>query len=124
MVGYKGAMKDEEYDPFDIEKQETEKKAQELSARLERESEEADFKWLMSSRRGRRIVWRFLDQAGVFRSSFNPTAMQMAFNEGYRSFGTRTLIMVHQYCPDLYPQMMKENSHARTDKSANREPNQ
>ena len=102
-----------EHDPLDIHSQEATQAEQALTARLARETEEADVKWLMSSKRGRRIVWRLLDQSGVFRSSFNPTAMVMAFNEGNRNYGNRTLALVHQYCPEMYPQMMKENTDAR-----------
>lgn len=74
------------------------------------EGEEQDLKWLMSSKRGRRIVWRLLEQAGVFRLSFNPNAMQMAFNEGGRNYGNRTLGQIHAYCSELYPVMVKENT--------------
>lgn len=101
------------HDPTDLKTQEEARKASELQARLDREAEEADFRWLMSSKRGRRIVWRLLEHAGVFRSSFSPTAMQMAFNEGYRNYGNHTLGLLHQYCPELYPQMMKENANAK-----------
>jgi hypothetical protein len=105
-------MKD--HNPFDIKSQEASQQEIELTARLARETEEADIKWLMSSKRGRRIVWRLLDYAGVFRSSFSTVAMQMAFNEGYRSYGNRTLTLVQQYCPELYPQMQKEQTNARS----------
>ena len=102
-------------DPFDIAGQEQAAKERELYARLERESEESDFRWLMNSRRGRRIVWRLLEQSGVFRSSYSPTAMQMAFNEGHRNYGNRTLALIHQYCAELYSIMVKENTNARRD---------
>lgn len=74
------------------------------------EVEEQDLKWLMSSKRGRRIVWRLLEQAGVFRLSFNTNAMQMAFNEGGRNYGNRTLGQIHVYCSELYSVMVKENT--------------
>ena len=106
-------MEKEKHDPFDISAQEKSQSDTETRARLAQKAEEDDYQWLMSSRRGRRVVWRLLEQAGVFRSSFNPTAMQMAFNEGNRNFGIRTLGLIHQYCPELYPQMMKENTDAR-----------
>ena len=98
-------------DPFDIAGQEKAAKEREMNARLERESEESDFRWLMNSRRGRRIVWRLLEQAGTFRSSYSPTAMQMAFNEGFRNYGLRMLDLIHTNCPELYPQMMKEQKY-------------
>jgi hypothetical protein len=104
-----------DHDPLDLKSQEKAKADSALQNRLTAETEEADVKWLMSSKRGRRIVWRLLEQAGVFRSTFNPTAMQMAFNEGYRNFGNRMLGLVHQNCSELYPQMLKEQAHGKPD---------
>ena len=101
------------YDPLDLRSQERSKAERELRERLARENEEADIKWLMGNKRGRRIIWRLLDHAGVFRSSFNTNAMQMAFSEGNRNFGNRTLAMIHTLCPELYPQMVKENANDR-----------
>lgn len=99
-----------EFDPTDIRSQERAKADREVRDRLTRETEEADLKWLMSNKRGRRIVWRLLDQSGVFRLSFNPNAMQMAFAEGNRNFGNRILALIHSLCPEQYPTMVKENS--------------
>lgn len=98
------------YDPLDIRGQERAKADKDLREKLVRESEEADLKWLMGSKRGRRIVWRLLDRAGVFRLSFNTNAMQMAFAEGNRNEGLRTLAQIHALCPELYPVMVKEAS--------------
>ena len=98
------------YDPLDLRGQERDKAERELRERLERQSEESDIKWLMSSKRGRRIVWRQLDHAGVFRSSFNTNAMSMAFAEGGRNQGLRLLAMVHSLCSEQYPAMMKEQA--------------
>lgn len=99
----------ETYDPLDLEGQKKAKADADLKTRLVRETEESDIKWLMSSKRGRRVVWRLLDQAGVFRLSFNTNAMQMAFNEGNRNYGNRTLALLQTHCAELYPQMTKEN---------------
>jgi hypothetical protein len=101
------------YDPLDIKSNQRKKAYDEAREKFERESEEADFKWLMGSKRGRRIVWRLLEQAGVFRLSFNTNAMAMAFAEGNRSYGNRTLAMVHSVCPELYPTMVRENANDR-----------
>lgn len=103
------------YDPLDLKAQERGKSDKDMQARLLRETEEADIRWLMNSKRGRRIVWRLLDYAGVFRSSFAHSAMQMAFSEGYKNYGLRVLTMVHAQCPELYPQMMKEATNDGTD---------
>jgi len=101
------------YDPLDLRGQEREKADRETRDRLERETEEADVKWLMGSKRGRRIIWRLLDQAGVFRLSFNTNALTMAFSEGNRNYGLRLLAMVHTLCPELYPTMLKEQKNDR-----------
>lgn len=108
------------YDPFDIRGQEEASEDKDLRSRMTRETEEADFKWLMGSKRGRRIVWRLLEQSGVFRSSFSTTAMQMAFNEGYRNLGNRMLALIHQHSPELYPIMLKEQINGRNDGSDSR----
>ena len=98
------------YDPTDIRGQELAKEDADLRKRMAADVEELDLKWLMSSKRGRRIAWRLLEQAGVFRLSFNTNAMQMAFNEGNRNFGNRTLSQIHAFCSELYPVMVKENT--------------
>lgn len=96
------------YDPTDVHAIELAKADADHRKRMANETEELDLKWLMSSKRGRRIVWRLLEQAGVFRLSFNTNAMQMAFNEGNRNFGNRTLSQIHAHCPEFYPVMVKE----------------
>jgi hypothetical protein len=96
------------YDPTDLRSQERTKADNDLRNKLARETEESDLKWLMGSKRGRRIMWRLLDQAGVFRLSFNTNAMQMAFAEGNKNAGLRILAMIHTLCPELYPVMVKE----------------
>lgn len=84
-----------------------------MTAREERERqltalEVADLLWLMGSKRGRRIVWRLLEEAGVFRTSFNTNALLMAFAEGTRNYGLRVLGLIHSHCPELYAPMLKE----------------
>jgi hypothetical protein len=102
-----------EFDPIDLRGQERAKSDKDVREKIARENEEADIKWLMGSKRGRRVVWRLMDQSGVFRLSFNTNSMQMAFAEGNRNFGNRMLAMIHSLCPELYPQMVKEQSNDR-----------
>ena len=104
-----------QYDPLDLKAQERAKQDKDIKIRLAQEAEEADIRWLMGNKRGRRIVWRLLDQAGVFRSSFNTNAMAMSFAEGNRNYGLRILSMIHTQCPELYPVMMKEQTNERND---------
>lgn len=101
------------YDPLDITSQGRTKADRETRGKLVRETEAEDIKWLMGSKHGRRIVWRLLEQAGVFRLSFNTNSMTMAFNEGQRSSGNRILALVNAHCPDLYPVMAKEAANER-----------
>ncbi|MFI9652833.1 Bbp19 family protein [Guyparkeria halopsychrophila] len=97
-----------EFDPTDIPAQDRDQRDKELRGRLARETEDADLKWLMESRQGRRIAWRILDRAGVFRLSFDTEPLVMAFREGARNEGLRVLARIHELCPDRYPQMMRE----------------
>lgn len=101
------------FDPTDIRGQEQAGEDARKRKQLASQAENEDFKWLMSTKRGRRIVWGLLEQAGVFRLSFNTNAMQMAFAEGNKNGGLRTLAMIHALCPELYPTMMKENANVR-----------
>lgn len=102
------------YDPIDLRGQELDKAEEQARKRIVLEQENKDFKWLMSSRQGRRIVWRLLEQAGVFRISFSQNSMQMAFNEGGRNYGNKTLAQVHTLCPELYPVMVREATNERS----------
>ena len=102
-----------EFDPIDLRGQERAKSDKDMREKLARENEEADIKWLMGSKRGRRVVWRLMDQSGVFRLSFNTNSMQMAFAEGNRNFGNRMLAMIHEQCPELYSVMVKEQKNDR-----------
>lgn len=97
-----------EYQPTDIVGQEQAEQDRKLRDKLEQENEQADIRWLMSSKRGRRIVWRMMAEAGVFRSVFNTNAMAMAFTEGNRNLGLRLFNIVITACPDLFSVMKKE----------------
>ena len=98
----------EDFDPLDTADVDAKRTTTARKQSLARKTEEADFMWLMSDARGRRIVWAQLSAAGVYTTSFDPTAMTMAFNEGRRSEGLRLLARVAALCPDHYLTMMKE----------------
>jgi len=102
-----------DYNPLDLKAQQKSKDSKKSADRIERQNEESDIKWLMSSKRGRRFVWRLLEQAGVFRSSFNTNAMAMSFGEGNRNYGLQLLNSIHTLCPELYPTMIKEQKNVR-----------
>jgi hypothetical protein len=96
------------YDPLDIEAQDKARKDRTTRDKLTDQAEVEDVKWLMGSKRGRRILWRLLERAGVYRISFNTNSMTMAFAEGARNEGLRMLALINSACPDLYPTMHKE----------------
>lgn len=104
------------HDPTDIQQQERAAADADKRRSIARDTEESDFKWLMGSKRGRRIVWRLLERAGVFRTSFNTNSMAMAFAEGSKNEGLRLLANIHTLCPELYPTLVKEaNDHRNHD---------
>jgi hypothetical protein len=67
-----------------------------------------DIKWLMSSPRGRRLVWWLLSKSGVSRTSFNNSGSVMAFNEGQRNIGLMLQAEVLEASPDSYMTMLNE----------------
>lgn len=98
-----------ELDPLDIEaKAEREQQREDLAKQQHRLLVE-DYKWLMSSKRGRRIVFRQLETAGVYRTSFNTNALQMSFNEGGRNQGLMLLALITEYTPERYAEMIEES---------------
>ena len=97
------------YDPTDLKENERKKVEESAAKRQSAKLEEDDIKWLASSKRGRRILWRLLEKAGVFRLSFNTNAMQMAFNEGNRNFGNWVLAVLNAASPETLNLMMCES---------------
>ena len=102
-----------DYNPLDLKSQQKTKDKKKSLERIDQQNEDSDIEWLMSSKRGRRFIWRLLEQAGVFRSSFNTNAMAMSFSEGNRNYGLQILNLIHTLCPELYPTMIKEQKNVR-----------
>lgn len=67
-----------------------------------------DVRWLMSSPRGRRLVWWLLGKCGVNRTSFNNSGSVMAFNEGQRNIGLLLQAEVIEASPEAYMTMLTE----------------
>lgn len=68
-----------------------------------------DVRWMMSSPRGRRLVWWLLAKTGINRTSFNNSGSVMAFNEGQRNIGLMLQAEVLEASPDAYMTMLQEN---------------
>ena len=81
--------------------------------------QEEDILWLMSEPQGRRIVYGLLEEAGVFRGSYNGNPNDTLYNEGQRAVGLRYLakVMSHQ---DFFVTMLSE--HQENVDRANRRP--
>lgn len=77
-------------------------------ARNARRLDVDDIKWLLSTKRGRRIVYRLLTWTGIFKSSFNHSGSIMAFNEGARYVGLTMLAQVNDADPMAFATMSKE----------------
>ena len=95
-------------DPNDLVAQEQAEREDARKRQLVRQREKDDFVWLMGTVQGRRIVWRLLEQAKVFKSTFSLDSGEMAFLEGNRNMGLLLITEVHELCPEKYHVMAKE----------------
>ena len=96
-------------DPTDLKAEERDAEKAAARAKLEGEVEASDIKWLMAHKQGRRIAYRLLANAGVWKSSFNTNALTMSFNEGRRNDGLIFLGLVTEHCPAKYLEMLEEH---------------
>lgn len=95
-------------DPTDLKRQERDADADEALARERRRKELDDLRWWLGHPQGRRIVGRLLEEAGVFRSSFNHSGSLMAFNEGKRHMGLYLTGELLEASADGYMKVLKE----------------
>lgn len=72
-----------------------------------RDQEIDDIKVVMSTRPGRRFIWRHMGNAGIFQSCFTGNSATF-FNEGRRDIGLKILAEVNAAGPEFLMQMMKE----------------
>ncbi len=96
--------------PTDIEEQAARRREEQQRLRVLVLQENEDLKWLMNAKRGRRVMHRLLERAGVFQLSFNTNAMTMAFNEGRRNEGLALTNKLMAACPEQWALMLKENT--------------
>lgn len=95
-------------DPTDLNAQARDAEAEEVVARERRRKELDDLRWLLGHPQGRRIISRLLDEAGVFRSSFNHSGSLMAFSEGKRHMGLFITSELLEASADGYMKVLKE----------------
>jgi len=94
--------------PIDIRSQQRRKEEDDRIRAVAANLAAEDFKWLMNEERGRRFVWRLLEQAGVFRSSFTGNS-ETYFREGMRNMGLSIISQIHEHAPEFYQVMLMEN---------------
>lgn len=73
-----------------------------------RKRELADLLTVASTIQGKRFIWRYLTQCGVFKTSFTGNN-QTFFLEGQRNIGLQLLTDVNEADPQLYVDIMKAN---------------
>jgi hypothetical protein len=95
-------------DPTDLRRIEREADAEQAGAIDRRRKELDDLRWLLAHPQGRRITARLLDEAGVFRSTFNHSGSVMAFNEGRRHIGLFLTGELMESSADGYFKVLKE----------------
>ncbi len=72
-----------------------------------RKKELDDFKKVLSIPEGRRVLWRILEEAHVFKTTFTGNSTTF-FNEGKRSIGLMVLDEVMKASPEKFQQMQNE----------------
>lgn len=103
-----------EYDPTDLDAEETRNAEAQASAAKALRFEVDDLCWLMGSKRGRRVMWRLLTNAGVYRLSYTQgDALGTAFQEGNRNQGLRLMSLLMEHASEAYGLMVQERSNAR-----------
>lgn len=94
-------------DTLDIEKRERERRALMQDRERYEAQLDADYKWLMDSFAGRRLMWDLI--APMWRSSYVGTREDTDFREGERNVALRVWARLVRVCPALARKMMEEN---------------
>jgi hypothetical protein len=68
----------------------------------------ADLRVILGQPAGRRVIWRWLEDHGLYETSFDTNALTMARKEGRRSAGLKILAEVHEASTELALLMQHE----------------
>lgn len=77
-------------------------------ARSRRVQELVDLRAVLALPEGRRLLWRLLQHAGVFRSVWESSA-KIHYNAGRQDFGHFIMVDVMEAQPEAYLQMQQES---------------
>lgn len=94
-------------DIFDVQGEQARETEARERARLAEQGEVNDWKWLMSTARGRRLAYRLLERTGIYRTSMTGNSYTF-FNEGQRNIGLFVQAVVTEHCPEDYAKMLVE----------------
>jgi len=99
-----------DFNPTDLAALDEQRAAAKEQTRFEANVELDDIRWLMSGKRGRRIMWRLLGDARLYQQSFDGNANWSIFNEGKRAISLKLMALIHSIDngPELYAQMASE----------------
>lgn len=97
-----------EHDPFSGDGGAAAEKEESVRKQIERSQQVTDFRKIMAEEHGRRFIWRVLERAGIYRTSFAGSSEQTFFREGERNMGLMLVAEIHEICPEMYSRMIKE----------------
>lgn len=100
----------EDFDPTDIAASDERDASRKEAKQQLIEQEIDDLKWLMSDKRGRRIMWNLLAFTGVFRQPFTGDAENTIFGCGMMNVGQKYLGDINNHAPERYNQMVTERT--------------
>lgn len=66
-----------------------------------------DLKFILKTEQGRRLLYRYLCECGVYRTSFTGNSTTF-YNEGMRNIGLKLLADIEEAMPEAYLLMIKE----------------
>lgn len=85
----------DDFNPTDLAAIDEARSTAKEQSRFDAAVELDDIRWLMSSKRGRRFMWRLLGDAGLYQQSFDGNTNWSIFKEGKRSIALRLMASVH-----------------------------
>jgi hypothetical protein len=79
-----------------------------VNEKLRRDQELNDVRSVLGTIQGRRLLWKYLELCGVYKTSFTGSS-ETFFLEGQRNVGLKILGDIMDADPMAYVNMMKEN---------------
>ncbi len=103
------------FDPLDLDALDTEHAAAQQQTRNDQRVAVDDMRWLMNDKRGRRFVWRLLEETQAYSSTFRAgDPHTSAYLEGKRAIGLFVLDVINKHFADQYVLMLQEHqAHVR-----------